>query len=477
MTSNSSNLFPLSFIALIGLLVIGSFGALTGNGSSAALFDNIHWTAGSAAGALLAWRGYWVARDGPGRGAAGWFLAATVFQLVGQLLWDLQSWIGWLPFPGPSDLFYLALGPGLAVGMWRIGRDRLPATVWQTARLDALVTLVAVFVGTLTLFLPRQGDYSLFQILVLAAYPLGLMAPGCLGLILLLTLRARPDSRALLLPLSSIAFAICWMVWNLRFLANQTTDGDWLNLAFSWVVLLVGAGAGMHRLKPVVEERWERLCEGMLRLLPLLLVLVAAGGIIPQCSRRKSDDARRRGARQCGRGGHGRAAPGPAAAGARPLIATERLLRQREAELEMRVQERTRELALATDAAQAANKAKSEFLANMSHEIRTPLNSVIGHAYLALSTVQDEQQRDHLTNIQSSGGRLLALIQDILDMSKIEAGKLDLEQVRFDFNAIAQVARSHVASLAEAKQLSLELDIEPAAAQPLIGDQLRLGQC
>ena len=435
MTSNSSNLFPLSFIALIGLLVIGSFGALTGNGSSAALFDNIHWTAGSAAGALLAWRGYWVARDGPGRGAAGWFLAATVFQLVGQLLWDLQSWIGWLPFPGPSDLFYLALGPGLAVGMWRIGRDRPPATVWQTARLDALVTLVAVFVGTLTLFLPRQGDYSLFQILVLAAYPLGLMAPGCLGLILLLTLRARPDSRALLLPLSSIAFAICWMVWNLRFLANQTTDGDWLNLAFSWVVLLVGAGAGMHRLKPVVEERWERLCEGMLRLLPLLLVLVAAGGII------LSNVA---GANQTTRVV---VALGSAVVVAMAalrqglllrerdqLIATERLLRQREAELEMRVQERTRELALATDAAQAANKAKSEFLANMSHEIRTPLNSVIGHAYLALSTVQDEQQRDHLTNIQSSGGRLLALIQDILDMSKIEAGKLDLEQVRFDFS-------------------------------------------
>ncbi|MDH5331154.1 MAG: response regulator [Aquincola sp.] len=475
--SVSSTPFALAVFALVGLLLIGCIGARTAGASSAALFDNIHWTAGSAAGALFAWRGYLSARGGTDRSAAGWFLAGTVSQTVGQLLWDVQSTIGWLPFPGPTDLFYLGLGPAIAVGMWRIGRDRLPAAVWQTARLDALVTLVAVLVGTMTLFLPRQGNYSLLQILVLAAYPLGLMAPGCLGLILVLTLRARPDPRALLLPLSSIAFAICWMVWNLRFLADQTADGDWLNIAFSWVVLLVGAGAGMHRLQPVVDARWDRLCEGVLRLLPLLLVLVAAGGII--LSNLAGENQTTRVVVAFG------SAVVVAMAALRQglllqerdrLIATERLLRQREAELEMRVRERTHELALATDAAQAASRAKSEFLANMSHEIRTPLNSVIGLSHLAQMSAQDDQQRDHLEKIRSSGDRLLALIQGILDMSKIEAGKIDLEQVRFDFTSVAQAAQSHIAGLAQAKHLSLEFNIEPAAAQPLLGDPLRVGQ-
>jgi signal transduction histidine kinase/ActR/RegA family two-component response regulator len=468
---------PIGLVALIGVLLIGSVGARVGSGSSVAVFDNIHWTAGSAAGALLAWRGYLSARDGPHRGAAGWFLAGTVLQTLGQLLWDVEAWIGWLQFPGPSDLFYLGLGPALAMGMWHIGRDRLPEAVWQIAKLDALVTLVAVLVGTMTLFLPRQGSYSLFQVLVMAAYPLGLMAPACLGLILVLTLRARPDGRALLLPLSAAAFAICWMVWNLRFLADQTADGDWLNIAFSWVVLLVGAGAGMHRLEPVVDARWDRRCEGLLRLLPLLLVLVAAGGIVL---------ASLAGANQTTRiavalGGGAVVAMAALRQGLLlrerdQLIATERLLRQREAELEMRVRARTHELAVATDAAHAASRAKSEFLANMSHEIRTPLNSVIGLAHVALMTAQDDRQRDYLAKIHASGGRLLGLIQDILDMSKIEAGKIDLEQARFDFAAVAQTARSQVTHLAEAKNLAFVFDIEPAAAQPLIGDSLRVGQ-
>ena len=468
---------PIGLAALLGLLLLGSVGARLGSGSSVAVFDNIHWTAGSAAGALLAWRGYLSARNGPDRGVAGWFLAGTVLQTVGQLVWDLEVWIGWLPFPGPSDLLYLSLGPALAVGMWRIGRNRLPEAIWQTAKLDALATLVAVFVGTMTLFLPRQGSYSLFQVLVMAAYPLGLMAPGCLGLILLLTLRARPDGRALLLPLSAIAFAVCWMVWNLRFLADQTADGDWLNIAFSWVVLSVGAGAGMHRLKPMVDARWDRRCEGLLRLLPLLLVLVAAGGIIL---------ANLAGANPTTRlvvalGGGVVVAMAALRQGLLlrerdQLIAAERLLRQREAELEMRVRERTHELAVATDAALAANRAKSEFLANMSHEIRTPLNSVIGLAHVALMTAQDARQRDLLAKIHASGGRLLDLIQDILDMSKIEAGKIELEQTPFDFAAVAQSARSHVAHLSEARNLSLTFDIEPAAAQPLIGDPLRVEQ-
>jgi signal transduction histidine kinase/CheY-like chemotaxis protein len=476
-TGMSSKAGPIAFVALIALLLIGIVGARAGGPASAAFFDNLHWTAGSAAGALLAWRGYVLAQGGPHRVAAAWFLAGMVFQTLGQLVWDVETWLGWVPFPGPSDLFYLSLGPALAMGMWCIGRERLPASVWQTAKLDAAMLLVAVFVGTMTLFLPRQGSYSLFQVLVMAAYPLALMAPACLGLILVLTLRARPDWRALLLPLSAAAFAVCWMAWNLRFLADQTVDGDWLNLAFSWVVLLIGVGIRMHRLEPLVDARWDRRCEGLLRLMPLLLVLVAAGGIV-LASLAGTNPATRIVVAVGGGVVVVLAAlrQGLLLRERDRLIATERLLLQREAELERRVQERTHELALATDAANAASKAKSEFLANMSHEIRTPLNSVIGLAHVALMTAQDDRQREYLAKIHASGGRLLGLVDDILDMSKIEAGKIDLEQTRFDFTAVVQAARAQVVGLADAKHLALAIEIEPTAAQPLIGDPLRVGQ-
>jgi signal transduction histidine kinase/CheY-like chemotaxis protein len=98
----------------------------------------------------------------------------------------------------------------------------------------------------------------------------------------------------------------------------------------------------------------------------------------------------------------------------------EEKIRAFNAELEQRIRERTAQL-------DAANKAKSEFLANMSHEIRTPMNAVLGYAELLGSMLEQKNQRDYLESIKSSGRSLLTLINDILDLSKIEAGKLELQ--------------------------------------------------
>ena len=156
---------------------------------------------------------------------------------VGQLVWNLQLPFSWLPFPGPSDLFFLSCGPLLAVGLWTPGRERLEPSAWRMAKLDAATLLVAVLAATLALFLPRQGGDSLFQVLVMTLYPIGQAAAACLGFVLVLALRARWDARALALPILIAVLDCQWVAWNLRFLADRLVDGDWLDLSFTAVVL------------------------------------------------------------------------------------------------------------------------------------------------------------------------------------------------------------------------------------------------
>lgn len=145
-------------------------------------------------------------------------------------------------------------------------------------------------------------------------------------------------------------------------------------------------------------------------------------------------------------------------------------------QLELRVRERTHELALAKEVAESAVRAKALFLANMSHEIRTPMNGVIGMAYLALSTDLTTKQRDYLEKIHYSGQHLLGIINDLLDFSKIEAGKMDIELVPFDLNAVL----AHVAALndvkASHKDLKLQFNVDDNVPRQLVGDPLRLGQ-
>lgn len=144
--------------------------------------------------------------------------------------------------------------------------------------------------------------------------------------------------------------------------------------------------------------------------------------------------------------------------------------------LEALVEERTAEVIKARDEAENANRAKSAFLANISHEIRTPMNAIMGLTHLSQRHTNDPEQQTRLVKIAGAAEHLLSIINDVLDLSKIEAGKLTLENTHFSLSEVFRTAHALIAERAEAKHLPLILDIDPKLPAQLHGDPLRLQQ-
>jgi len=158
------------------------------------------------------------------------------------------------------------------------------------------------------------------------------------------------------------------------------------------------------------------------------------------------------------------------------LAASKVLIQEHETLLEERIHQRTKELEETSRRAEEASNAKSEFLANMSHELRTPMNGILGMIDITMEGPLSEEQRDQLETAQRCAYSLLSLLNDLLDLSKIEAGKMTLERIAFDIRSMVEdCVRAH-APVAHHKGIRIEHQIASDVPREVIGDPLRIRQ-
>jgi signal transduction histidine kinase/CheY-like chemotaxis protein len=459
---------------------------LSSNPDVVHLLDYLHWTISAIGAAALAWLGVRSA-DEHDRATRRWFACGLTFTLLGQLLFDMQEITHWTPIPNLSDALFLGLGPCCVLGLHATLRTHSPV-LSRPLVLDITALALVILTLTLDLYLPRRGTMTLLELTILVIYPISLLTPGCVGVVLAPTLRLRFDMRWAFFLLATALNGALWMVWNSESVSNSLQGASWLNLVFSAVSLAMGYGTFVWHTETRGDLLWQRRCEALLRLIPLFavgaaVISVALVWILPNVLPSVKLAT------------VGGAALVTVLAAIRQnlsllehdrLVAAEQHLSERTRELQasnsrlatineqlVAATERATEMALG---AQVANQAKSEFLANMSHEIRTPMNGVIGMAELLLDAPLGDQQRDYAETIRDSARALLTVINDILDFSKIEAGKLELDVTRVEVRDLLEDVARLIAIQAHAKNLEVTAHIDPAVPEFVQGDAGRLRQ-
>ena len=158
------------------------------------------------------------------------------------------------------------------------------------------------------------------------------------------------------------------------------------------------------------------------------------------------------------------------------LTISQEEIRQHRNLLEDRIRQRTEDLEQAMRAALESSQAKSEFLANMSHELRTPMNGLLGMLDVVLDSTLEDEQKEQLEIAQRSAYSLLALLNDILDLSKIEAGKMMIEKIPYNVRTVLDDCVKSFQARASQKGIALHFEMDPVAPGPVLGDPLRVRQ-
>jgi signal transduction histidine kinase len=240
------------------------------------LFDNTHWTIADFGATWLAWIGV---RDARQKGlhaetaARRWFALGFSSYAIGQVLWDLQIFLAWQPFPAPSDPFFMMMAPCCAIGMMGYLRGRVSESQRLAAVLDTLSLAIAAVALALVVYLPERGDMSALALGVMVTYPALLLAGACVGLMLIALLRVGRGWSIWVLTAMLAAHGGLWMEWNALTLQHALSDGGIVNSAFSVFTLMGGLAVTCWRVEPAANARVDRFYEGALRVLPLIVVV------------------------------------------------------------------------------------------------------------------------------------------------------------------------------------------------------------
>jgi signal transduction histidine kinase/DNA-binding response OmpR family regulator len=474
---------PLVFASVIAACVMARVSATP---FVAHMWDCLHWTIAYASATVLAWRGV-VRADAPDRAARRWIAVGLSIALVAELLFDVQEFLLWTPVPYLSDCLWLSFGPCCVLALVATLRAQSPRPQ-RAFFLDVIGLALVVLTVTLDLYLPRRGTTNAADLSVLFAYPVCMLTPACVALVMAATLRWRVSYQWVVFLVATVLNAALWMCWNAAYQIFAWQGGSWLNLSFSIIALALGYGASVWHTEISPDISWRRRCEAVLRFIPLFVVAVAVVSVTAVWSLPDVLSS----VKLATVGG---SAIVTMLAAARQnlslqehdrLVAAERRLSDRTEELQSsnaRLAATNAELVTATarasemaHMAQVANQSKSEFLANMSHEIRTPMNGVMGMAELLLDAPLEPLQRDFAQTIYDSARSLLTIINDILDFSKIEAGKLELESAPVNVRDLLEDAARGLCVQAHAKGLEIVADIDANVPEFVSADAGRLRQ-